>query len=29
MLGLQMHIELPILERDEQLEPQLLVFEDV
>src|SRR5258708_30270807 len=24
-----MHVQLPILERDEQLEPRLLVFEDV
>jgi hypothetical protein len=24
-----MHVELPILERNEQLEPRLLVFEDV
>jgi len=24
-----MHVELPILERDEQLEPRLLVFEDI
>lgn len=24
-----LHVELPILERDEQLEPRLLVFDDV
>ena len=26
---IMMHVELPILERDEQLEPRVLVFEDV